>query len=341
MMAAGYAIEDYRPELAPELVALWNAALGARFPLTARLWRQNVDEDPNRADGDGLIARAGDGAVAGFALTRMLRRDGAAVKGDLAALRDLGWIIGLVVGPEHAGQGLGGRLLGLAEGRLRGRGAMGCDPGGGVGHLLPGPPAGGEEDERALRFWVRHGYRPERRVHDLRRSLADWAPPPPPAALCEGGYRIVPGAPGEEGAVVDFLRRAFPGRWRYEVAEAFARGGAAGDVLLVKDGAGTIEGFLCLWPFDGALLGSGDHWFPALGPRFGAIGPLGVAASVRGRGLGLALVAEGVSELRRRGVEECVIDWTDLLDFYGRLGFRPWRSYWRCAAKPLAPAGGA
>lgn len=36
--------------------------------------------------------------------------------------------------------------------------------------------------------------------------------------------------------------------------------------------------------------------------------------------------------LRQRGVGNCCIGWTWLLDFYGRLGYRPWRSYamsWR------------
>jgi hypothetical protein len=38
-------------------------------------------------------------------------------------------------------------------------------------------------------------------------------------------------------------------------------------------------------------------------------------------------VALAADQLRRVGARRGVIDWTDLLDFYGRLGFEPWLSY--------------
>src|SRR5437763_1064455 len=54
-------IVPYDPAQAPELVALWNRALGGRLPLSERLWRQNVEGDPNWQPGDGLVARNPDG----------------------------------------------------------------------------------------------------------------------------------------------------------------------------------------------------------------------------------------------------------------------------------------
>lgn len=61
-------IEGYRPAQASEVIDLWNRAFGAEFPMTERLWRQNVDTDPNYALGDALIARDHAGAVVGLAL---------------------------------------------------------------------------------------------------------------------------------------------------------------------------------------------------------------------------------------------------------------------------------
>ena len=322
--------DDYHPSQAPEAIALWNRALGGRFPMTGRLWQQNVDADPNYAPGDGLLARDADGALAGLVLTRLFRRFDDPANADMERVRGLGWIAALAVAPEYRGQGLGGRLLRLAEERLRREGATHVRPGGSVGHFLPGPP---DDDPRALRFWERHGYRPERQVHDLRRSLRDWTPPPP--ALRDDPYRIGPARAGQEGAILAFLAREFPGRWRYDVAHAFARGVPAGDIVVLEEPAGSVEGFLVSWHAESPLLGSAISWYPALGARYGGCGPLGIAARLRGRGLGLALVAEGVSSLHRRGVEECVIDWTTLVDFYGRLGFKVSTSYWRCAEKPL------
>jgi predicted N-acetyltransferase YhbS len=317
--------DDYHPAHAPEAIAL-----GGRFPMTGRLWRQNVDDDPNYAPGDGLLARDAGGALAGLALTRLFRRYDDPANADMERVRGLGWIVALAVAPEHRGRGLGGRLLRLAEERLRREGAAHVRLGGSVGHFLPGPPA---DDARTLRFWERNGYRLLSQVHDLRRGLADWAPP----ARSNGDYRIGRARPDQQGAILAFLGRAFPGRWRYDMTEAFARGASVEDVLVLEDRAGSVEGFLASWHFGSALLGPGAHWYPALGERFGSMGPLGIAESLRGRGLGLALVAAGMAALKERGVEESAIDWTELVDFYGKLGFRVWKSYWRWEDKPLAP----
>jgi ribosomal protein S18 acetylase RimI-like enzyme len=183
-------IAPYDPAQARALVALWNRALGGRLPLSERLWRQNVDDDPNWQPGDCLVARADDGTLAGFALTRSSHA--LADEPDLAAFRGVGWIMALAVAPEYAGHGLGGRLLAAAEARLRQRGLARCDLGGSIGHFLPGPPG---DDVRALRFWERHGYIPAREVYDLRRSLAGWTPPAPPDAIRRGAGGSPPASP--------------------------------------------------------------------------------------------------------------------------------------------------
>ncbi len=322
----------YTPADAPALIALWNRALGGRFPLTARLWRQNVDDDPNWRSGDGLLLRAGETPL-GFALTRRYRAG--ATNPDMAALRAVGWLMAIAVDPAQQGRGYGGRLLAAAEARLRDDGATRLDLGASVGHFLPGPPQG---DPRADHFWARRGYPLAHAVHDLYRPLADWTPPPAPAALATGGWRIAPLAAGQEEALIAFLGRAFPGRWRAATADTLARGGEPSDLLALWSPGGAVMGFLMLWRTDGPFLGPGLHWFPALDARAGAIGPLGIDPAARGRGLGLALVAAAVTHLHTRGYTDCTIDWVDtaLLPFYGRLGFRPWRDYRRCAQKIVA-----
>ncbi len=325
-------IEEYTSAQAPEVIALWNRTLGADFPMTERLWRQNVDTDPNYAPGDALIARNRAGEVVGLALTRTLRHGGAADRADMASLRDLGWILALIVAPDAQGQGLGGMLLTLAEKRLRDGGDSRCDLGGGLGHFLPGPPQG---DARALAFWESRGYQRGDVVHDLRRGMSEYTAPPEPEALRSGAFYIEPGHDGEQNEIIGFLSRAFPGRWRYSVESTFARGGAPEDVLLLKDRTGRIQGFLSAWSFTSATLGPSVYWYPALCERFGGIGPLGIAEDARGMGLGLALVSAGVSALKAHGVQECGIDWTRLVAFYERLGFHVWRSCYRCSEKPL------
>lgn len=44
--------------------------------------------------------------------------------------------------------------------------------------------------------------------------------------------------------------------------------------------------------------------------------------------MGFALLCYGVQHLKDLGVRRMVIDWTTLADFYGKIGFQPWRSYY-------------
>ena len=325
-------IAPYDPALTPALIAIWNRALGGRFPLPARLWQQNVVGDPNWRAGDGLVTLDATGTPIGFALTRIYRAH--AENPDMTAVQGTGWLMALVIDPAWTGRGYGTQLLRAAEDYLRAEGATRCDNGGSLGHLLPGPPA---DDPRALRFWTRHGYPLVREVYDLHRSLANWSSPPMPAAITHEGWAIAAGQAGQEAAFLAALGRDFPGRWRATIADTFARGGSAEDLVALRDPAGEIAGFLAIWRPERPFLGPGLHWLPALGPRPGAIGPLGIASTARGKGLGLALVAGATSILRERGVVNCTIDWvgTELLDFYARLGFHPARTYWRCGHKAL------
>lgn len=326
-------VSVYQPEHMPALIGLWNATLGSAFPMTERLWRQNVDTDANYQPGDGLVAYTAAGTIAGMALTRVPRAPEA--RRQLAAQADLGWLLALVVAPPFQWHGLGQRLLTLAENRLRDQGARRCDLGGGLGHFLPGPPLTVGSTESASTFWQRNGYTPLREEYDLHQRLTEFVAAPPPEPIRSGDYRFAVGRDGEEAALLAFLERSFPGRWRYAVAETLARGGAMSDVLLLKDRAGAIQGFLSMWSASSATLGPSTNWYPLLGERFGGIGPLGIAPEARGRHLGLALVAEGTRILQQRDVRECVIDWTTLVPFYECLGYRIWRRYLRYQPKPL------
>jgi predicted N-acetyltransferase YhbS len=71
-------------------------------------------------------------------------------------------------------------------------------------------------------------------------------------------------------------------------------------------------------------------------PEWGGIGPLGLSKEMRGLGAGLGVVAAGMRHLYQHGLKFARIDWTTLVDFYGRLGFKPSLKY-RRASKPFVP----
>jgi GNAT superfamily N-acetyltransferase len=93
---------------------------------------------------------------------------------------------------------------------------------------------------------------------------------------------------------------------------------------------GDVVGFALIHP-----PGSEGTWrWAGAAPGIAALGPIGLADSQRSRGLGMALLVRSLETFQAAGADETVIDWTDLLDFYGRCGFEPWLSY-RLADKRL------
>ena len=61
--------------------------------------------------------------------------------------------------------------------------------------------------------------------------------------------------------------------------------------------------------------------------EMGGIGPLGIDRAIRGKHFGIDLVKAAANELIGRGVTDIVIDWTQLIAFYEKLGFTPWKQY--------------
>ena len=227
----------------------------------------------------------------------------------------------LAVAPSAQGAGVGGRLWDAAIAALRARGRtrvrLGADP----ERLLPGVPL--SAPLATWRFLRARGVRPGRLESDL---LVDLRPPPvgpePPP-----GVRLVDDTPDAAHA---FVAEAFPGRWADEV-ERYA---AAGTRVLTLWRDATGIGFCVAARPEDRVLAPGLVWASSLTGVVGGLGPLGLSAAVRGAGLGMVLVAEAARRQRRHGATAVVIDWTDLTDFYGRLGAHVWRVYQRAEVQP-------
>lgn len=319
----------YKLENAPEVVALWNSTiLGTTYPLSERLWRQQTEGDPDFEPTDGLLVRdSKDGKLIAFVMTKVWR--GRAVSAELqprmSGYEKRGWVIALAVAPEYQRQGLGSNLVRWAEDHFKAEGAVRSWIGASLRHFFPGPPT----DIPGLdTFFGKLGYQFDPQLeYDLRGFLRDWVAPEPPPTVANGDYYFTQGQEGEQQAILDFLWRAFPGRWLYEAELYFKQDGAPQDITLLKSQEGTIEGYLMTYHPQSRILGPGIYWTALREPTYGGIGPLGVSKNVRGLGLGLAIVAAGAEYLQGKGITDCVIDWTTLVDFYGKLGFKPWKSY--------------
>ena len=317
--------------------AIWNAACGLDLAIRPAAVRFNtlpttgatqagqvVSVDTEGVHPKGTQSGSGGQAV-GFVLAS------AFPEGDPAVSpRDMGWVDAIAVSPDYQRRGIGAALLAWAEGWLVEQGCTRFRLGGSLRPFAPGLPAAlGTEG-----FFRSRGYadRPGgKHVWDVARSLREYAPPSRKSSGMISSVRqglsseVRPLRPGEEGAALAFFRREFPGRWRFEFQEFVAGGGRISDYLVLLTERG-IDGF-CQLTFEDSLRPM-DRFFTHGLPRpWGQLGPVGVSQGCRGKGYGALVLDAGRQRLRAAGVDGCVIDWTSLLDFYGKFGFQPYRQY--------------
>ena len=301
------------------LVDLWNAAFGPGFPATERLLRQTLEHDPYLEPEGNLVARDGN-RIVGWVLAKSM----AHVDEPMAEFRGRGGIGALCVLPEFQRCGIGTLLADRAEALLAAKGSK-------VGtlyfphHFLPGVPL---ENTAALEFFKKRGYTGGGLAHDLWRDITEYSVPDKVWATLrsETQVEIRPALPGEEAALQEMVTREFSAGWSYSTRFHFVHGGRPSDIIVAVE-KGEIIGFCHTVDFTSNWLLPNVYWHHLLGPFYGGLGPIGLAAAHRGRGLGLALTALAVADLKGRGVTRMGIDWTGIVDFYAQLGFSVWKTY--------------
>lgn len=185
-------------------------------------------------------------------------------------------------------------------------------------HFFPGCPS----DMPALHgFLTVEGFGEGGECVDLERNLAN--------------YRNIYAIPsGDEfravtqkdiPALVDFFDREFPLRWKYDTMTKVGIEGP-GCVFGLFHGD-RVDGFALVQDYTNKAPIGGAVWHVSMGPKWGALGAIGVAKDLRGKGSGNALLGTALEHLRDKGVENCIIDWTGLVEFYGKHGFVPTRRY--------------
>ena len=119
-------------------------------------------------------------------------------------------------------------------------------------------------------------------------------------------------APEDRGAVRRVNELAFGGAGEADLVDAL-RANEPEHVSLVAEEDGRVVGHILFSPVE---VESGAGAWGALG-----LGPMAVLPERQGRGVGSALVREGLEECLRRGRE--VIFVLGHADYYPRFGFRP------------------
>jgi predicted N-acetyltransferase YhbS len=295
----------------PALIALWNAACGDDLAINERFAAYNTRPATGAVQA-GRIALE-NGQPVGIVLASALPND------PQTSPREVGWIDALAVAPTHQRRGIGSALLASAEAWLREQGCTQARLGGGLRYFVPGYPLA----LGSIKFFEARGYTlrtNEPRVCDLARDLRDYATIQRP-----NDATLRPATPDDANAILEFLWREFPGRWRFEFEEFLRARGRWSDYLVLQTARG-IDGTVRLTFEDSER--PIEQYYPYRLPRpWGQLGAIGVSRAVRGKGYGGALLDAGLVYLRERGVRGCIIDWTNLVEWYGKFGFTPCRWY--------------
>ncbi|MFN2555407.1 MAG: GNAT family N-acetyltransferase [Nitriliruptorales bacterium] len=282
-----------------DLVRLWHRSFAGRWPLNVVDLLKVLES-----------AAARDATLVALAGGRLIGLAAAGIRADEGQLQVL------VVDPAARRRGVATLLHAEALSRLR---AAGCTRARVGNALWPGIPA---TARGALAFFANCGWRLGQETFDLVGRLRDV----PRHPALPGDVEIVTAVtPGAVRDLLDFQQRVFP-RW----ADDYRRTAEAGDledIVLARDASGEVLGAVLVHGPGSSRWENKRVWQKILGEDMCVIGEVGVSPKSRRRGIGLALVAQASRWLSRRGGDSCLIHWTGLVSWYGRLGYEIWAEY--------------
>ena len=306
----------YKPSDAHAVVEVWNEALGQSFPLDLRLWRQNVDDSSYTVAEASMVARDDEDGnrVVGFLIVKSPKH-----------------LSCIAVSPSHQRKGIGAEMVAMAEQAIGSDTTAKWVVGQDSNHFFPGVPA---EFASALEFFEhRLGYtRGAGYSVDLVRELADYKIEDRVQKrideLAADGIVLAPCADTDLSALGDHVAANFSHRWLADTIHRLNVETTPREIIIAKrPAAGDVIGFAHTFTNSSRYVGPSIYWRALLGPKYGGLGPIGVDKDMRSIGLGLALLSYAVQTVKDRGATCMAIDWTDLVDFYGKIGFRPWKRY--------------
>ena len=279
-------------------------------PISEGRFTRQVLLDPNfRAEG--AIVGEQDGRVVGFclALARHVPLENA--PGDA----DRGYVTLLGVLPDEQRRGVGARMLDAAESYLRAQNrSLVMVSSYAPNYFIPGVDVSAYAS--GLSFLAKHGYQEVYRPLAMQTALWDWTTPAwieeKGAALARQGVVIEQYAPAVTLPLLAFARDEFQGDWVRVVREAMSRitlGDSPARLIVAHEG--------------GKVIGFSHHD----NERFG---PIGVAASQRGRGVGQVLMCRTLHAQREAGFRAAWFLWSDdktAARLYNGVGFKEVRRF--------------
>jgi predicted N-acetyltransferase YhbS len=308
-----FRLTDFRAADFDALDRVWKGAYPESFHVDPALIRQNSVESALFDWGASCVAYDGEEVVGFLTIKRsaghLYHERHKEAPGDTAHINAIAFTL-----PE-----VGIEMMSLAKRTLADRGVAHLKFGQDQHHFFPGCP----EEFKALRSLLMvEGFEEGDNCVDLERDLASYSNPAKPTAGAE--YRMLTSS--DRKSMDRMFETTFPGRWWFDVTEKLAADEIDHCVFgLLVDG--EVQGFAMIQDWTQKRPMNGGMWRASLGKNWGALGAIGVTPAVRGKGMGNALLGAALENLKARGVRQCIIDWTGLVDFYGKHGFEVTRTY--------------
>lgn len=266
--------------------------------------------------------------LSGATLSLVAEQEGTPIGFCAVGYRDQGpaGLLLLLVEPAFWRQGIGSVLLEKQESLLKAGGVRQLNLGFGSdgNYLWPGIPA---DAVSARHFFRNRGWDDNEASFDLLQELRDYRTPGwVYNRLATTAVQLRLAEPAFHEKIIAFEQTWFPA-W----AEFFRNAMQESEyhnILLALDSEDAVVGAVILRAHVPAI------WDADLGIHFGTLNVLGVATSQRGKGVGIALAAKAMEILQERQCRVCYIQWTGLVDWYGKLGAKTWAEY-RMGSKKL------
>lgn len=295
------------------LTALWNSHCPEKYRIDEELLRLNSVQNELFDWGASTIVLGADGPV-GFTIVKK------SAAGLYGSDQDIAHLSAVVFSDCNHGVDVMARTKRL----LRQRGIYELVFGQDSGHFFPGCPY---ECKQLQDFLMVEGFEPAGDQVDLTRNLADYEMPARAAeGLAQPGVAVRPIQMSDATQLESFMREEFDGRWRYDLFRKI-RGEGRSDFVHGLFIDGQLLGFALTQDATHRLPIAGAIWRNSLGTDWCTLGPIGVSRSLRGTGLGNALLGGALAHLRDQGKQNCLIDWTTLVSFYGQHGFQVTNRY--------------
>lgn len=305
---------NYSESLSLQLMELWNHEVGFIFPFYKELFLQKSINCKFYFDEGSFVCFDND-KVVGFVISKLYDNNPV-----MSKYTDKGWISLLYVSRNYRKQGIGSKLLELAEDKFRKKNVKGILFGSDYNNFFPGIP--NDFDNLTEGFLSKRGYNCGRYTHDLLKDLNNVDD------LKEfdlSSYNLKYASFNDKEKVLDFFKKCFYGRWYYEALEYFNDGDIQGEYLICLEDD-KVVGFLRLNKNKIKKISYNENWNKRFDTLVG-VGPLGVDPDYRKNGIAKALIFKGLIDSHNEGIKNAMIDWTGLMAIYQKYGFEVWKCY--------------